>query len=138
MKDVLRTVLAVIGGIVLGGVINMGLVILGGKVIPPPAGVNVADPESLKASMHLFQPIHFLFPFLAHALGTLTGAWVAALISRSWQLLPGVIVGAFFLLGGIANVWMLPAPFWFEAADLLLAYIPMGWLGARLAGKIQN
>lgn len=115
----------------------MGLVILGSKVVPPPAGVNVADPESLKASMHLFQPIHFLFPFLAHALGTLAGALTAALLAPNRRLLAGVIVGAFFLLGGITNVWMLPAPFWFEAADLLLAYIPMGWLGARLADRFR-
>jgi len=114
-----------------------GLIILGGKTIPPPAGVNVADPESLKASMHLFHPIHFLFPFLAHAVGTVVGAVTAGLIYPRRQLTVGITVGAFFLLGGITNVLMLPGPFWFEAADLLLAYIPMGWLGAMLAGRLR-
>jgi hypothetical protein len=31
----------------------------------------------------------------------------------------------------------LPAPIWFEALDLLIAYFPMGYLGYRLAKKQQ-
>jgi hypothetical protein len=45
-----------------------------------------------------------------------------------------MIVAVLFLIGGIMNVIMLPAPTWFSAVDLLLAYIPMGLIGARLGG----
>ena len=45
-----------------------------------------------------------------------------------------LVIGFFFLLGGIAAAWMIPAPVWFEAADILLAYIPMALIGARLGG----
>ena len=45
------------------------------------------------------------------------------------------VVGALFLCGGIANVVMLPAPLWFEVLDLVTAYLPMAWLGARLATR---
>ena len=41
------------------------------SLIPPPEGADVTTLEGLKTSMHLFQPKHFLMPFLAHALGTL-------------------------------------------------------------------
>ncbi|TGL88194.1 hypothetical protein EHQ68_10195 [Leptospira congkakensis] len=44
-----------------------------GKIILPPKGADVTTMEGLKASIHLFEPEHFLFPFLAHALGTLVG-----------------------------------------------------------------
>ena len=38
------------------------------------------------------------------------------------------------MLGGIAAVRMMPStPAWFAALDLGVAYLPMGWLGARLA-----
>lgn len=57
-----KNVLAVIAGIVIGGFVNMGLITISGSVIPPPAGVDVTDMESLKASMHLFEPRHFIFP----------------------------------------------------------------------------
>ncbi len=43
----------------------------------------------------------------------------------------------FFLLGGITNVFLLPAPVWFAALDLIGAYIPMGWLGGKLAKSLR-
>jgi len=39
------------------------------------------------------------------------------------------------LVGGIVNVFMLPSPAWFTVLDLVGAYIPMGWLGGKWAGK---
>jgi hypothetical protein len=127
--------LAVITGLVIGSAVNMALVYLGPVLIPLPDGADVTTPEGLAASIALFQPQHFLFPFLAHALGTLSGAWLAVTLGASrYQLLAGIISG-FFLLGGIANVAMIGGPLWFNALDLTMAYLPMGWLALRLAGK---
>lgn len=133
MNPILRNILAVVAGLIIGSAMNMGLIMLSSSVIPPPEGVDVTNMESLKASMHLFEPKHFIFPFLAHALGTLTGAAVAAMIAASHNMKFALGIGAFFLIGGIANVFMLPAPTWFVVTDLVLAYIPMGWLGGRLS-----
>lgn len=91
--------------------------------------------ESIKASAHLFETRHFVFPFLAHAVGTLVGALTASLIGASVRLYLALIVGGLFLIGGIAAALMIPAPAWFIAADLLIAYIPMAWLGWKLSGK---
>ena len=44
------------------------------SIISPPKGVDVTTMEGLKAYLHLFEPKHFIFPFLAHALGTFAGA----------------------------------------------------------------
>lgn len=133
MPKLLRGALAVVLGIVIGSAVNMGLILVGARLIPPPAGVDVATMESLRASMHLFEPRHFLFPFLAHAAGTLVGALVATLVVAARSSRPAYAVGALFLAGGIANIFMLPAPVWFSAADLLLAYLPAAWLGHQLA-----
>ncbi len=46
-----------------------------------------------------------------------------------------MIIAVFFLAGGIANVLMLPSPTWFIILDLVVAYIPMGYLGAKLVIK---
>ena len=134
MNPILKNILAVIAGVVIGSVVNMGIITLSPSIIPPPEGVNVTDMESLKASMHLFEPKHFIFPFLAHALGTLAGAFVAALIAATNKMRFALGVGIFFLIGGIANVFMLPSPAWFTVLDLAGAYLPMGWLGGKLAG----
>jgi hypothetical protein len=113
----------------------MGLIMISGKVIPPPAGVDVTTMEGLKAGMHLFGPQHFVFPFLAHALGTLVGAWLAATIAASRKMAMALVVGVFFLVGGVANVFMLPSPVWFAVLDLVGAYLPMAWLGGKLATR---
>ena len=77
--------------------------------------------------------MNFLFPFLGHAIGTLVGAFVVAKFAASHAMKLALGIGAFFLLGGIAAANMLGGPAWFIAADLLLAYLPMAWLGAFLA-----
>jgi hypothetical protein len=134
MLNTLKNILALIVGVVSGSALNMALVVAGGKLIPPPAGGDVTTMEGLAETMHLFGPEHFLFPFLAHALGTLVGAFAAAKLAPGRKMLLAVIVGFFFLAGGIANVFMLPSPIWFTALDLIAAYLPMALIGGRLAG----
>ena len=110
MNSTLRNILAVIAGLVIGSIVNMGLVMLGPNVIPPPAGLDVTDAVALKASAHLLEPKHFVFPFLAHALGTLVGALCAFLIATGRRSAMALVVGAIFLGGGIAVARMIPAP----------------------------
>lgn len=131
MNPVVRNVLAVLTGVVVGAIVNMALVMAGPSIIPPPSGADVTTMEGLQRSLHLFEPRHFLFPFLAHALGTLAGATVTALLAVSRKLGLALVIGVVFLAGGVANTFMLPGPTWFNVLDMVGAYIPMAWLGAR-------
>lgn len=133
MNHILRNVLAVITGIIIGSAVNMGLIMLSGSIIPPPDGVDLSSAESLKDSLHLFAPRHFIMPFLAHAIGTLAGAIVSALIAANRKMVFALVIGGFFLIGGFANILMLPSPLWFTITDLLLAYFPMAWMGGKIA-----
>lgn len=135
MKTALRFLLALLAGFLVGSLVNMGLILLGGKVVPPPPGASVTTMEGLKASIHLFQAKHFLFPFLAHALGTLAGAFLAAWLTPSRRPGPAFSVSGLFFVGGLVNCIAIPAPAWFMAVDLLLAYVPMAWLGWRWAPR---
>ena len=137
LNKIVRNVLAVITGIALGNVVNMGIIMLQDSFIALPEGVDVTNTESLQSSMHLFEPKHFIFPFLAHAIGTLVGARLSARIAESHKMYFALGIGIFFLIGGISMAFMMPAPIWFIVVDLSLAYIPMGWLGWRLSGKKQ-
>ncbi|PCH86772.1 MAG: hypothetical protein COB88_06815 [Flavobacteriales bacterium] len=139
MKPIVKNILAVVTGIVFGSAANMGIIMLSGSVIPPPDGVDVTNMESLKSSMHLFEPRHFIFPFLAHALGTFVGAYLAARIAIGHKMKFAVGIGVFFLIGGVTNLFMLPSPTWFTALDLLGAYLPMGWLSGKLVqGRMKS
>ena len=135
MNPIVRNILAVILGLIAGSAINMLIVMTGGAVIPPPAGADVTTMEGLKASLHLFEPRHFIMPFLAHALGTFSGALIAALIAANHKMIFALVIGGFFLLGGIANTFMLPSPIVFTIIDLTCAYIPMGYFAGKLAAK---
>lgn len=132
----MRILIAIVAGILVGGFTNMGLILVGGELIAPPEGVDPTDIESVRASMHLYEPRHFLPPFLAHALGTLVGALVAARLAPTRGMALALGIGGFFLVGGIAASLMLPAPAWYIAVDLVAAYLPMAWIGGRLgAGR---
>jgi hypothetical protein len=135
MNSTVKNILAVVSGLVIGSVVNMGLITISGSIIPPPEGVDNTTMEGLKESMHLFQPKHFIFPFLAHALGTLVGAFLAAKIAAARKMTFAMVIGVFFLVGGIVNVMMLPSPTWFSILDIVGAYIPMAWIGGKLAIK---
>jgi hypothetical protein len=138
MKTIARNFMAVLAGIAVGSLVNMGLVEIGPLVVPLPEGADVSTAEGLRDSMRLFAPVNFIFPFLAHALGTLAGASVAAKLAASHSAKLAIGIGILFLMGGIAAVIMLGGPLWFIVADLLLAYIPMGYLGAVLAGATRS
>jgi hypothetical protein len=135
MSVLLRNILAVVCGMVIGSAANMALVWLGPLLVAAPTGVDMASAEGLAAGMARLQPVHFLFPFLAHALGTFTGALVAYAVAGSHKPRFAWAIGVFFLLGGIAASTMIPAPLWFKVLDLVGAYLPMAWLAVRVGGR---
>ena len=110
MHPFLKSGLAVLAGIFVGGIANFGIIILSSSIIPPPDGVDVSNIESIKANIHLYKPIHFLFPFLAHSLGTFSGAVLAIKISKQTKI--AYMVALVFLYGGISMVTQVPSPMW--------------------------
>ena len=135
MHPIVRNILAVLAGIIAGTIVNMGIIKLSGSLIPLPEGVDPNDLESIKSNLHLYQPKHFIMPFLAHALGALAGAYIVARLAANHAMKFAIGIGAFFLLGGIAAVAMIGGPMWFNVLDLVVAYIPMGYLGGKLNRK---
>lgn len=131
MHPILRNILAVITGVVVGSIINMGIVNLGMSMLPLPEGIDMVSGDGMK----LLPFKYFIGPFLAHAVGTLAGAYTTARIAVSHHQKLALGIGVLFLIGGIAAANMIPAPTWFVVLDLVAAYLPMAWLGAKLANK---
>lgn len=131
MKPILRYILAIVAGWLVGSIINLALVKLG-HIIFPIENIDPNDMEALASVMPTLDYKYFIFPFLAHALGTLIGAAIASLIASDHKMRCALGVGVIFLIGGILASTMLPAPTWFVVTDLVLAYIPMAWLGGKL------
>jgi hypothetical protein len=132
---ILKNTLAVLTGLIIGSLVNGAIISISSAVIAPPIGVDVKTYEGLKSGIHLFEPKHFIFPFLAHAMGTFIGAILATIIAATHKLKFAMVIGMLFLMAGIANVMMLPAPVWFNVSDLVLAYIPTAFFAYKLAKK---
>ena len=128
MNSIIKNILALIGGGLVGMVVNMGLIITGNQLIPLSENINPMNAMNWETK-------YFIFPFLAHAIGTLSGAFIAARFSASYHMLFAICIGIFFLSGGISMVFILPAPIWFIVIDLVFAYLPMGWLGWKISNK---
>ena len=134
MGQKLKLFLSVLAGIVAGSLINTLLIEVGNKLITAPAGLDFTkEGDWGKAvQLSLLEPRHFVFPFLAHALGTFAGAYLATLLSPQEKIRMAFIVGGFFLTGGIIASIIIPAPGWFIVTDLLFAYIPMAYIAGRV------
>ncbi|MDD9891618.1 MAG: hypothetical protein OXU66_11300 [Gammaproteobacteria bacterium] len=137
MESIARNIAAILIGAIVGSLVNIGLILVGSSIIPAPAGVDVTNAESIAAAMDQFQVQHFIFPFLAHALGTLVGAVIAFLVAARNKNIFAYAVGVLFLIAGVANSFMIPAPTWFVVADILAAYIPMAWFGIQIGSRIN-
>jgi len=124
--------------VLIGGMLNGIIVQYSSAIIAPPAGFDLTKEEGLKAAMVLMEPKHFIMPFLAHALGTLVGAFLVTLFIKERKLFRALLVGFLFFLAGAYMVFILPSPLWFDALDLGLAYIPMAWIGYKLAQRFSK
>jgi hypothetical protein len=119
-----------------GAMLNGAIINISSKVIVPPKGFDLNTAEGLQAAMPHMGPEHFLFPFLAHAIGTLISALLISRFLKSQQFVFSMMAGILFLMAGVAMVIMLPGtPIWFILVDLIGAYIPMAYLGYKLVKK---
>lgn len=48
------------------------------------------------------------------------------------------MIGAVFLCGGVAASFLIPAPAWFIALDLVAAYLLMAWLGIQTGTRMKQ
>ena len=91
MNTIFKNILAILAGGLIGMVVNMGLKIAGNQLIPFADGMN-----PLNATM--WEIKYFLFPFLAHAIGTLSGAFITAKYSASYHMMLAICIGIFLVM----------------------------------------
>ena len=137
MKKIGLGIAFIVLGWFVGSIVNMGFIQLGHQLLPI-SNVDINNMEELAKAMPNLKPKYFLFPFIGHALGTLAGAFVAALLAISHKIKFALVIGVLFLFGGIAINYMLTGPLWFTISDILLAYIPMAWIGGLVAIRIKR
>lgn len=133
----IRGILAVVLGMIAGGVFNMALVTLSHVVYPLPEGLDPNDFAAFRAHVeaHGLPACALLIVLGAHAGGSFVSGFVCGLIARRPWYLAATILGVLWMCGGVSMLMMLPAPKWFAIADVVL-YIPAALLGAKLGSSL--
>ena len=126
MLKLIKNIGIVLFGIIVGMFVNIGLIIIGGMIFPLTENFDPMNAMNWKLPL-------FIFPFLAHSAGTLSGSFIASKLSNNYNIVIPLAVGFYFLSGGIYMATILPAPIWFVSLDLILCYIPMALLGWKIS-----
>jgi hypothetical protein len=130
-----RSVLALVLGLVVAVAVTAALEWIGLAVFPLPEGVNPSDPEALKKLLPTMPAGRFLLLLADYAAAGLAGGFVAAWVARRRPALHALIVGAVLTVLGFLNLLMLPGhPAWFWAANAVVYLLP-AYAGARLAPR---
>lgn len=128
--NIVKNVLAVILGTIIMMVLNMVILTIGMSLGVP--DFSQTDLSTLAGTDLLF----FALPFLAHSIPTFVGPYLGVKIAASNKFLIAMIITSFHLMGGIYMAFFcveIVAPTWYDLTDVLLAYVPMGYLGWKLA-----
>ena len=135
-KRILLGVAGVIVGMIFGMILMTVLHMGSTLVYPVPEGIDMwsQEPEMRAKVAEWIGTLPagaVLLALAAHGLGCMGGAAVAMLISGRRSLVPPLVVGALFTLGGILNLMSIPHPLWFAIVDVPL-YLVLAWLAGRL------
>ena len=133
----IRYILAVIVGLIIGMAVNMSLVMLNAKVLfPMPEGATMDDPEQLNAWVATLPTAAFFVVLAAHLGQSFVGAWVAARLGASEPMLLAMTVGLASLAGGIMAMMSIDGPTWMIVEMPL--YLVVAWLAGRMEVQRQG
>jgi hypothetical protein len=131
MNSRIKNILIFVGALIIGMLMNFSVLKIMNYCIPPPNGFDLDTIEGLVNAMPFMTSKNFIGPFLAHAVGTLVGAIIIKRFAFENATRYAFAIGFFNLFAGISMNFSIPAPFWFEAMDIIFAYLPMAWLANK-------
>ena len=130
----LRNVLAVICGGILGMALNLGLIELNMSFFPMPPGLDQNKPEDFNTYVSTLPASAFILVLAAHLGQSFVGGWIAARLGASRPMLLAMIIGILTLTGAIIMTIMTPdGPAWL-AVELPLCLV-VAWAAGRIEQK---
>lgn len=123
-----RNIAAGIAGVVVAFLLVLVVEKIGHAVYPPPADLNFADPDAMRAYIETLPIGALLFVAAAWFVGTTCGTCAACAIGTAKPVYFAAVVGGLMLVATAINLYMIPHPLWFSAVGI--AGIVVGaWLG---------
>lgn len=127
----LRSIGAVVVGVIVAGLSVAFLETLGHHVFPPPPEASSSDPTVLAQVLENAPIGALLMVLAAWFLGTLIGSWVAARLVSESRAAHGLAVGGVMMIGGVFTMLQVPHPQWFMVAGAFV-FLPAAYIGSRL------
>lgn len=128
MHPTLRFIVAILSGLVAGGILVALIESMGHYFFPPP---EIITPESFCAYLVSAPLMVFVFPLIAWAAGALAAGVVAKLIYRINNK-AAFIAGTVQLIFVLINFFVITChPYWMMITGVLIP-VPMAMLGSRL------
>ncbi len=122
-----RTVLAVVIGVILGVVVISITESIGHIIFPPPEGVDLKDPEALSAIMDTIPVGAKMSVLIAWGLGIFAGGIAAMKISQGQNLTAWIVAGILFAFA-VMTMFAIPHPVWMMIGSVVATLV--GCLGA--------
>lgn len=127
-----RTILGVVAGLATMIAIISVVELLGAQLFPPPAGVDMRDPEAFATAITEMPMAALAIVVVAWVLGAFAGGWVAARIASAHPRAAAVVVALAVVAGVVLMMLTLPHPMWMALLGVVLP-VPAALAGARLA-----
>jgi uncharacterized protein YacL len=115
----LRKILAVIAGMISGG-IGVGIVqTIGHYFYPMPQGMKSDDMEAMKNYVENAPFMALFFVIISYAAGAFVSGFVSTKIANDGKKIYALICGIIFLIQSIYMMSLLPTPLWFWVLGIL-------------------
>lgn len=109
----LRKILAVPAGLLLGVLCISVIEKSAHYLFPRPAAMNADNIDALKHYVETAPVMALLFVIIGYAVGAFTAGFSSTKIAGDGKKIYAVICGLIFLLQGIYMMYILPTPIWF-------------------------
>lgn len=129
----LRTILGVIVGALVGGTVVYGWEMLGHTIWPLPPGIDFDNTEQMKTLMAQLPLLAVIWVALGFGVGVFAGSSAANAVAKG-NIVAGWIVAALLFAGAMWSVFAIPHPVWFGPLTVVVCGLG-GWLAQRWQGR---
>jgi len=134
-KLIVNRLFSILTGVVVGALVIGLLEMADHKINPMPEGLDLSDPNALKAYIAGLPISAFISILLSHGIGALAGGFVASKMAKVQKRGAAMFVGLILVVAAVLNLMAVPHPTWFSVADILV-YTPMALAGNYVRSKL--
>jgi len=130
----MKSLIAVVAGVIVGGVVVFLVQDLGSFALSAMTGIEPITAQGAAALATVRPTEALLVVVVAYLLGPMSGGYIAARLAPTKRYYHAIAVGAIQLIFGVITLALFPHPEWFWVATLVI-FIPAALAGAGLARR---